>query len=366
MVACPRPPRLTRLPVPGDVSIVRFVLLASALLFLAGSARAQDTAAPPATTEPDAGPAGVSGSTDTTVDDPGADLEADVAPPEDPEAAARHAEALSRFDDAAVLFERGDFQGALAEMTLVYELLAGRADQYVAFYNLGRIYEELHRYDRAIELYERYLAESPTDGPDRPDAEASLRRLERLLGTLVVTSTVSAEVWIGDALVGEAPGEIRIAAGAHVLELRASGYEPFRREIEVAARTRVEIDATLVRLSDVHGISPAFFVAAASTALVSLGIGLGLGIHASNLHRTGQCLERDTCPELDPDAAMREIRDFALGADLLYGASVLFAVTGVVLGFVTDWGGRPSDETALLVLPVVTPTGASLSIAGRF
>ncbi len=170
-----------------------------------------------------------------------AEAVAATPPPED----ARQREALERFDGAAALFERGDARGALAEMQAVYDLLEGRPDQYVVLYNFGRIYEALHRYDRATELYRRYLAESPPDGADRADAEAALRVLERLLGTLVVRVNVPAEVWLGEDLVGQAPGEIALPAGVFALELRAAGYEVVRRQVELTAGTRVEIDSTL-------------------------------------------------------------------------------------------------------------------------
>lgn len=338
---------------PRGVAVRGVALVVLVALFSSAIARAQD-AAPEGSAPPIASA-----------------VEAE-APAPDPEAEARHTEALARFDDAVALFERGDLEGALAEMSLVYHLLEGRPDQYVVFYNLGRLYEAQHRYDRAIELYERYLRESPPEGEDRADAEASLRALERLLGTLVVNVEVAAEVWIGDALVGEAPGEIRVPAGAHTIELRAAGYETHRREIELAARTRLEIDVTLARLSDVHGISPGFFVASTALAAIALGVGIGLGVHARDLSAAGvACAPLRTCPlGYDPEVEMARIRDVALGADVLYGTAALFAVASVVLGFVTDWGGATGATSegaaALRVAPYGGPEGAGLALAGPF
>ena len=280
-----------------------------------------------------------------------------TAPPEDD---ARHREALERFDQAAALFERGDARGALAEMQAVYDLLEGRPDRYVVLYNFGRIYEALHRYDRATELYRRYLAESPADGADRADAEAALRVLERLLGTLVVRVNVAAEVWLGEDLVGQAPGEIALPAGVFALELRAAGYETVRREVELTARSRVEIDATLSRLSDVHGISPAFALASGGLALAALGVGVGLGVHVLSM-RAGvdACAPRDLCG--DPAAVSDTIALNALGADVSFGVAGLFSVTAVVLAFLTDWGGGapPTSEQAR-VLPAVGTGSAGL------
>ncbi len=249
----------------------------------------------------------------------------------------RHREALERFDAASALFERGDARGALAEMQAVYDLLEGRADRYVVLYNFGRIYEALHRYDRATELYRRYLAESPPDGEDRADAEVALRVLERLLGTLLVSSNVRAEVWLDDSLVGESPGEIPLPAGVFAIELRASGHETVRREVELAAGRRVEITASLPRLSDVHGLSPIFAMSSAAITFLSLGAGIGLGVHALSMHDgANACAPTDSCG--DPEGLSRTIGDFALGADLAFAGAALFAVTATVLVFFTDWG----------------------------
>jgi tetratricopeptide (TPR) repeat protein len=284
----------------------------------------------------------------------------------------RLAEAMERFADAQALFERGDHSGALAEMQRVYDLLAASPNRFVVLYNLGRVYEELHRYDRAVQLYQQYLAEAPPDGRDRPDAEASLRALERLLGTIVVETNVEgSEIWIGEALLGTAPGSIRVAAGAHTLELRAPGYEPVRREVEIAARTEVRLELNMSRLSDFRGVTPAFFVTGVALAAASLGVAIGLGAHALGL-RDGavQCSVTPMCT-LDSVARRREIDDFALAADIAYGAAGLFAVTSVVLLFVTDWGGSPEAPASApaptaLVLPVLTPDGGALWLAGAF
>lgn len=296
------------------------------------------------------------------------DVPSEVAQPVEPlpstpaESDPRHSEATERFDRAAALFERGDARGALAEMQAVYDLLEGQADQYVVLYNFGRIYEALHRYDRAVELYRRYLVQSPPEGADRADAEAALRVLERLLGTLVVRVNVPTQVWMGEDLVGEAPGEILLPAGAHTLELRAPGYEVVRREAELTAGSRLELEVTLARLGDVQGISPAFAISSAVVGLVSLGLGIGLGVHALSLRGSADaCVGpgRDVC---DPVALAQSIGETALGADVAFGGAVLFLVTATVLTFLTDWDGENSGQHAR-VWPTPSLAGSGLRLA---
>lgn len=303
-----------------------------------------------------------------TTPDPGqASAEVDTSEAESPEVA----EAMQRFADANAMFERGDRSGALAEMLRVYELLEGNENQYVVLYNLGRVYEELFQYDRALELYQRYLDTSPEDAEDRADAQASLRALERLLGTIVVTTNATgAEVWIGDQQVGTAPGELRIASGHHVLELRAQGFEPSRREIDVAARARVELDIQLAALSDYHGITPVVFVSTTVATVVALGVAIGLGANALALSNdAAACGTRTGCSFPEGTAGRRQtIADFSLAADVTYGVAGLFGVTSVILAFLTDWGGHADAPAAASSAPTarLLPSIGGLVLDGTF
>ena len=285
------------------------------------------------------------------------------------------AEAMERFEGAQALFDQGDFRGALAEFQRIYELLEGHPNQFVVLYNLGRAYEELHRYDLAIQMYRRYLDEGGEGAEDRADVEASLRALERLLGTVAITLTgggpATAEVWLGEWQVGVAPGEVQIPGGQHTIEVRAQGYEVLRREIQVASRQRVELELTMAQLSDFRGVSPALFVTSTALAVASLGVAVGLGVHAMMLSDDAQqCLDVRGC-ELDVAARRQEIRDYSLAADVMYGAAGLFAVTSVILIFVTDWGASPEvmaaeQQASIRVLPAIGPHHAGLTLDARF
>ncbi len=321
------------------------LLVVLVLLGTVGSAAAQDGATSEASPA-EALPAETS---------PAETLPAEAAP--DPATA----EAMERYADAVALFERSDFRGALVEMQRVLELLEGRENQYIVLYDLGRVYEELHRYDLAAATYRRYLAESPEDAPDRPEADASLRALDRLVGTVSIEVDVAAaDVWIGDWQVGTAPGDILIPAGVHVLELRAAGHETVRRQIEVSARTTLDVTVSLPLLSDFHGVDPALFWASTITAVLAAGAGAALGGVALSLSSdSAACTTRIGCELADPAGRRREISDFALGADVLFGAAGLFAITSIVLAFLTDWSGRPAsaspEASARRLVPQIVP-----------
>lgn len=284
------------------------------------------------------------------------------AAPADP----RLEEAMERYADANALFERGDHAGALSEMERVYQLLEGTPNQYVVLYNLGRVHEELFRYDRAIELYQRYLAEAPADAPDRADAEASLRALDRLLGTVSITTNApDTTAWLGEIDLGlltpDAPLVVRIPAGHHALELRAPGYEAQRREVDVVARTEQTVAMTLAEIGTYRGITPAVFGTTAALTLVSAGVAIGIGVYALQLHGDSNACTNTMGCSFDVPARMRELSDLALAADLMWGATAVLGITTVVLAFVTDFGGDETEASARLV-PL--PGGAML--VGQF
>jgi tetratricopeptide (TPR) repeat protein len=260
--------------------------------------------------------------------------------PQDP----REAEAMQRFEDARALFDRGDHRAALVEMRRVYELLEGSPNQYIVLYNLGRVYEELHRYDLAIENYRAYLEASGGDAPDRENAQASLSALERFLGTIEITTDAPrAEVWIGEWQVGEAPGRISVPAGSHAVELRAEGYESVRVTVEVAARTEVPLDVSMTRLSDFDGLPPWLFVGSTIIAGLAAATGGAFGIHALALESDAdECRTAPGC-HLDANVRRSEISDFALAADVLFAGAAAFAITSIVLVFLTDWDGGEND-----------------------
>lgn len=338
-------------------------MLVAAIVAMPSAAIAQNGAAP------------AGGSAESPADE--AAPSAEEAPPESPQ----YTEALERFDQAQAIFERGDYGAALAEFDRIYELLEAHPNRYFVLFNIARSYEELHRYDRAMEYYQRYLDEGGAQAENRADVEASLRALDRLLGTVAITAEVSepgveiprVEVWVGDSQVGEAPGEVRIPGGQHTVEIRAQGFEVIRQEVQVASRQRVEIHIVLHQLSTFRGVTPALFVASTALAVVAVGIGAGLGAYAITLRDGAErCGVMGGC-RLDTRQRQQQIQDVALAADVLYGTAGLFAIVAVVLIPLTDWGGVVAQERqeaagspSARVLPSLSPEFSGLVLSGEF
>lgn len=326
-----------------------------------GNSATGSEAASPATPSPDASRPG----SDTTSSPPG-----DQAGEQKPSDADKE-RAKERFKRGLKLARDGNCEGALAEFEASYELVP-RPN---TLYNIARCQSELFRYDLAVRAYERYLSEVPADSDERTAVEMAMQSLRDLLGTIQVASNVEAEIWVRDRLVGTAPGSILIPGGRHALELRAEGYLPSRKEVDVAAGATAELKVELrkaerrvdVTVVEDRGIHRAVFWtgvgATLATALVG-GVFAGLALK-----------ERNDGEDIDPLAApLREdaqdnVRRFSLLADTFFGIAGAFAISTLVVGFLTDFEEKPStknDKQRARLSTQAHPRGGRLLLTGSF
>lgn len=275
--------------------------------------------------------------------------------------------ARHHFMQAAAFAEAGNCEGAIVEFEASYRMVP-RAS---SLYNIAQCHEQLTRYDLAIQYYERYLQEAPADAEDRPSVEAALRTLRNLLGTVHVASNVPAQVWIDDRLVGDAPGDVLVPAGRHVLELRADQYLPARTEIQVAGREEVEVDLTLskarttVHITEESGLDPIVFWSGVTATAVAGVVGGVFGIVALSKQSKGGELGL-----YDPERAQLEdeMKSAARNADILFAVTGVLGVATVVVGFLTDWDGeadtRVEEQPAVSLVPTVGLDHAGLQLRG--
>ena len=333
--------------------------VALALASLATPAAAQPPSEAPASGDSAEAPGAAAPSSDGAASE--ADGSSDTEAP-DP----RMEEARMRFRRGVELARAGNCRGALAELQASLELV----ERPNTLYNIARCQEEMHRYDLAVRAYERYQSVAPADDPDRAAVEATMRSLRALLGTIEVQSNVPASVWIGDRMVGEAPGEVLVPGGRHALEVRARGYLPERREVEVAGQRTVQVAVSLeraemhvtnieqrtVNVTEEGGAPPAVFYTG-----LALTAGAGVGAVALGIRTLGLRSDAEAIDPLDRNARLagaEEADQSALVTDILLGATGALAVTTLVLFFVTDWDG---DES----LAVSVGPGA-VALRGRF
>lgn len=286
--------------------------------------------------------------------------------PNDP----RTAEIRTRYAEAERIYETGDFAGALAEFDRIYQLLDGNPRRFFVLYNIGLCQEQLFRYGDALVSYQRFLAEGGATAPQAQSARAKLAALQARLATLTIQSNTAAEVWVDGRHVGSAPGDVRVDAGSHTIELRARGYLPARVDVQIAARMHQAITLTLDRSST--GIAPTFFVSGAALTAISAGIGIAFGAAALSEHgnlqaRLSSGNERERFQVTRAQIAAME--EAALFADIFLGAAAVFGVASVVLLFVTDWGSPSSGapaQSALRLTPFAHPSAGGLVLEGRF
>jgi hypothetical protein len=271
------------------------------------------------------------------------------------------AAARERFLSGVALARAGDCAAAIAEFDASFRALP-RPN---TLFNLAQCEEQLHRYDLAVEQYERYLAIAPPEAEDRVTVEATLQSLRNLLGTIHITvNAPSAEVWLGDRIVGVAPGDVLVPGGRHAIELRAPGFLPGRHEVEVTARETVSVDLTLERaeqiveqhehieqhIEETHVHverqplpQPVFWTALVLTAGAGV-TGLAAGVNALVTHDHVAALD----PRLPRDT--QGIRDSALVADIGFIAGGVLLIATIVVGVLTDWSdGAPEAEAGATV-----------------
>jgi tetratricopeptide (TPR) repeat protein len=343
-------------------------LLGCALIVQAGHARA-DGAVPstrlPSGVEAPASAAGESTQTELQL--------APAAPQHEPEAEPESAalrEARERTARARERFEAGDYTAALLEFTRAYELMAAGDPRRAALLNnIAVCHERLFRYDLALATYQRYLDEGNPSAEDRAEVEAVIGALRELLGKLHVTSNIPAEVWIDGRALGHAPGDFQVPSGARVIELRASGYQASRLTLQITARELRAAHFELEPLPTYRGIDRRYFWSGVALTGVFLVTGGGLGLRALNLYHDAQ--DKDEAMLLKP-GDQDKMQNMALAADVAFGAAAVFAVSSMVLAFMTDFRGS-GDKRAptqapqalrLRVRPAASTSALGLTLTG--
>jgi tetratricopeptide (TPR) repeat protein len=274
-------------------------------------------------------------------------------------------DARARLAQGEALFEAENFLAALAEFQSAYDLLDDNPQRFLLLYNIGQSHERLFHYDEALTYYQRYLDEGGAEAEGAADVRASMRALEGLLGTLVITADVaSATVWIDGHEAGTAPGSVHVPGGRHDVELRAEGRLPSVQEVQVAARDTVELSFTLPVLQDYDGVEPTAFwlVASSAAAILVAGAGVGIGalLESGDGYRAGAAT-----PPTTTTADQRYVADLALAADIVFLVGAAAVIGAVVLAALTDWDGPRRDESirAVRAMPIVAPSLAGLTLS---
>jgi hypothetical protein len=115
-------------------------------------------------------------------------------------------------------------------------------------YNRGRALQGLERYPEAVEAFERFVKTAPPELRARvPKLDALLLEVRSKASALEVTCNIAgAEVRIGDTVIGQTPLARRPwNAGRVKVEVRAAGYHPFIRQVNLPPAGVAVVEAPL-------------------------------------------------------------------------------------------------------------------------
>jgi len=303
----------------------------------------------------------------------GADGEAEEAPaePEDPNVV----EARERIARANELFDNENYDAAVAEFIEILELLGEHPVRFQVLYNIAKSYEALFRYGRAMEYYRLFLAEGGSETALAPEVNAKVQLLEGLLGTiLIVVDVPEYEVWVDDQVVGANLERVLVPGGSHVVEIRAPGFVPTQKEVQVPARAERTVEFELEELAEeFEGLPRWMFWTATGLAVASAGVGVAWGVLALLRRNEIKELKRNEFGGVGSvgEEDQEEVRNLARNADIFYGAALLFGTAAIIFAVFTEWddeeeGEDDEVETELRLAPAIGRDSAGLWLEGTF
>jgi hypothetical protein len=104
------------------------------------------------------------------------------------------------------------------------------------------------------------------------DVELRPSRVEEMGRLIVEPSVAAATVMIDGTVVGTGRTEREVHAGEHTVGVRAAGYRPFQRTVQVSATGAVRFDATLVPVHRSNGWLLPVAISAGSAVVLGLAI----------------------------------------------------------------------------------------------
>lgn len=143
-------------------------------------------------------------------------------------------EATDHYERGLVLYEQGDYVGAIEEFT------AGACARPHPswYYNIGQTYERMTEFDLAVAHFEQFLREAESTDPNYSKARIRVIVLKKLPARITVATEPSgADVVIlsdtGLASRGLADGkqQIEVLKGSYQMRIEMPGYEPIEQKI---------------------------------------------------------------------------------------------------------------------------------------
>ena len=297
-------------------------------------------------------------------------------------------EAKKAFGRGAALYKENRFAEAGDEFRKAYQL----RPSWKILFNIGQCSAAAKEYGLALEAFESYLSQGGDEVPKekRMDVIEEMRILREMVGYLTVVGPDGASVVVDGRVRGTLPlpGPVPIGTGVnHDLEIRDDNAVLVQRTIRVNSGKTLNMDTNetenpspvpptspteqVVADVDEHAPEEAVITEDRTKPLRIAGwatAGLGVGALAA-MAVTGvktYSINQDKNPKEND-----KLYNYQLATNILVGVGSTLTVAGatmLVVAYVSRKRSKENKETssALMVTPVIAPTGPAISMTVRF
>jgi hypothetical protein len=302
-------------------------------------------------------------------------------------------EARERFSRGVQLFHEGSFEASLAEFQKAYQL----APSYRLHYNIAQVQYELHDYVESLRAFWKYLAQGGNEVAParRSEVEAEIKKLEKRVGFLSITSSVDgAQIAVDGVPMGISPFSVPVLVnpGSRRVTATKAGFVPAQSTITAAGGERLQVALQLSPHPTLGGINllprPSPFgdaeSAGARRTWISLGVAgalaLGTAVSAILAQNAETNFERELArvpnTRASIDDARTSMKRYAAVTDVLLGATAVASAVTIYFavqeldGFGGEraQGGGPKSPRAPQRRPAlaVSPAVGGLTVWGHF
>jgi hypothetical protein len=137
--------------------------------------------------------------------------------------------AADHYDRGLVLYEQGDYQGAVREFVVAY---CDKPHPRM-FLNIGQAYERMLDFEKAVAYFERFILESDDKDPNRKRAAIRVEVLRSLPARILVATvppgaevTLSGETGITARARANGIDPLEVRKGVYTMRVELAGHEP--------------------------------------------------------------------------------------------------------------------------------------------
>lgn len=154
-------------------------------------------------------------------------------------------EAAGAYGAGKLLFEDGDYEGALAKFRYAYAL----SKEPRLLWNMATCEKEQHHYASATALIDQYLSDGAAiiTPARRAEVEATRDTLLSFVSPLKLTGApLQFRLYVdGKAVEHSETAPLELDLGAHILRIEAPGFEPTELRVDVPGKQPVVLNVTL-------------------------------------------------------------------------------------------------------------------------